>query len=312
VTFLIFYSRIKENGQKEDWADCCARVCDGVYEIQKWHCIGNERPFNDKKAKDNAFKMFEMMYTFKFLPPGRGLWAMGSKAMWSHGGGVLNNCGFFSTEDMSTKPFKYLMHFSMLGVGCGFDTRGEGSRIVQRPSKEELHYDIDDTREGWVESTDLIISTFLYGGPTPVFNYSKIRKRGALLKTFGGTASGPDPLVELHRKLWEVWSEYVGKPLDSTLLVDTGNLIGKCVSMGNIRRSAEIALGRYGDEEFYKLKDDYEKVMAYRYLSNNTVLCPIGADYSKMGLHTAWLCLVGKYAVVRTYEWIDRSFRLER
>jgi adenosylcobalamin-dependent ribonucleoside-triphosphate reductase len=249
--------------------------------------------------------MFEMIWSFRFLPPGRGLWAMGTEAMWTHGAGVLNNCGFFSTQDLNRKPFSLLMHFSMLGVGCGLDTRGAGSRVVQRPAKGEIQYEIPDTREGWVDSTDLLLSSYLHGGPTPVFDYRKIRPRGALLKTFGGRASGPDPLIDLHSMLRGLWDENVSKLVDSTLLTDTANMMGVCVEMGNIRRVAEIVLGQYDDDAFVSLKDDYAKVAKYRYTSNNTVLCPIGIDYTKLGQHTAISGEPG-YAWLENMKWFGR------
>jgi adenosylcobalamin-dependent ribonucleoside-triphosphate reductase len=282
VTFLTSYSRIKENGQKEDWVDCCARVVNGVYEIQKWHCQMHDRPFDHEKARVDAHKMFEMMFDFRFLPPGRGLWAMGTEAMWTHGAGVLNNCGFFSTKDMSTKPFKLLMHFSMLGVGCGFDTEGAGTRYIQRPSKGEIEVRIEDSREGWVDSTDLLLDTYLNGGPTPMFDYRGIRKKGEILKTFGGTASGPEPLIRLHHMIRLLCESYIGRVIDTEWLADVGNMIGVCVEMGGIRRSAEIILGMFGDRSFYNLKSNLDLVRSHRYMSNNSVKCIPGCDYTEI------------------------------
>ncbi len=280
VTFLTAYSRMKEDGQKEDWVDCCARVVNGVYDIQKWHCHTHDRPFHEEKAKRDAHKMFELIFNFKFLPPGRGLWAMGTKAMWTHGAGVLNNCGFFSTKDMSTKPFRLLMHFSMLGVGCGFDTKGAGTRYIQRPSKGEQAVVIADSREGWVDSVDLLLDTYLNGGPTLLFDYGLIRPKGSILKTFGGTASGSGPLIKLHDMIRTLCDTYIGRPIDTEWLADVGNMIGVCVEMGGIRRSAEIIFGEYGDKSFYNLKNDFEKVRSHRYMSNNSVKCIPGCDYT--------------------------------
>ena len=282
VTFLTFYSRLMESGKKEDWVDTCARVSNGTYDIQKWHCKVNDRPWNDAKGIANAHKMFEMMFNFMWVPPGRGIWAMGTDAMWKHGGGVLNNCGFFSTKDDIIHAFRLLMHFSMLGVGCGFDTRGNGTRVIQRPSHAEVLIDIEDTREGWVDSTMVLLTTYLCGGPTPVFNYKKIRKKGAPLVTFGGAASGPDPLIKLHGHLRKMFDSYIGKRVDTELLADIGNYIGVCVEAGGIRRSAEIILGQYGDQAFYRLKMDPELVKDRRYMSNNSVICEPGCDYTEI------------------------------
>jgi len=282
VTFLTFYSRLKEGYYKEDWADTCARVTNGVYDIQKWHCKINDRPFNDSKAVETTHKMFEMMFNFRFVPPGRGIWAMGTDAMWKHGAGVLNNCGFVSTGKDIVQSFGLLMHFSMLGVGMGFDTAGAGSRVIQRPSNREVLIDIEDTREGWVNSVVTLLSTYFNGGPTPNFNYKKIRKRGELLLTFGGTASGPDPLIKLHDQLRRMFDTYIGKRVDTELLADIGNYIGVCVESGNIRRSAEVILGEYGDQAFYRLKMDPDLVKDRRYMSNNSVKCIPGVDYQEI------------------------------
>ena len=282
VTFLTAYSRLKPDGQKEDWVDCVARVVQGVYDIQKWHCQTNDRPFDEQKARVDAHKMFELIFHFKFLPPGRGLWAMGTEAMWTHGAGVLNNCGFFSTKDMSSKPFKLLMHFSMLGVGCGFDTAGAGTRYIQRPSKGEIEVKIPDSREGWVDSVDLLMDTYLNGGPSPIFDYRAIRAKGEPLKTFGGTASGPEPLIKLHHMIRGLCDNYAGQAIDTPWLADIGNMIGVCVEMGGIRRSAEIILGEYGDQSFYNLKSDKDLVLSHRYMSNNSVKCIPGCSYQEI------------------------------
>lgn len=279
VIFNIYYSRLKESGQKETWVDTLARVCQGVFEIQKWHCTTNDRAWNEEKAVRNAQTMFDLMYHFQFTPPGRGLWAMGTDAMWKHGAGVLNNCGFFSTQDMGVKPFTLLMHFSMLGVGCGTDTLGAGSRVLQNPSGGEIHHIVQDSREGWVDSVEALLSAYFYAQPMPIFNYSRVRGKGALLKTFGGVASGPEPLIKLHEYIRNLCRNHVGKRISSTFITDLANLIGKCTEAGNIRRSAEIVLGEYGDEDFYDLKNDIEMVISHRSMSNNSIKCTPGCDY---------------------------------
>jgi len=282
VTFNIFYSRLKDSGQKESWVDCLVRVCQGVYDIQKWHCEANGRPWNEAKAIRNVEAMFDLMFNFKFTPPGRGLWAMGTEAMWKHGGGVLNNCGFFSTQTMNIKPFTLLMHFSMLGVGVGIDTLGAGTRVLQHPGAGEIHHKVDDSREGWVDSVEALLGAYFYGQPLPVFDYSAIRGKGQLLKTFGGVASGPDPLIKLHKYIRNLCEAHIGKLISSEFITDLANFIGKCTEAGNIRRSAEIVLGEYGDTNFYDLKNDIDLVTSHRHMSNNSIKCIPGCDYSQI------------------------------
>ena len=103
--------------------------------------------------------MFDKIYSMKFLPPGRGLWAMGTsitleKELFS----ALNNCAFVSTDVQSVddliKTFEFLMDSSMLGIGCGFDTKGKGRFKIYKPQFDENSkvYVIEDCREGSVGS----------------------------------------------------------------------------------------------------------------------------------------------------------------
>ena len=157
--------------------------------------------------------MFDKIYNMKFLPPGRGLWAMGTsitleKELYS----ALNNCAFVSTDVQSVdefiKTFEFLMDSSMLGIGVGFDTKGKGRFKVFKPEADEnskLH-SIDDTREGWVESIGLLLRTYLESDQKEIqFDYSKIRKAGEPLKTFGGVSSGAGPLIKLHQTTKEMF-----------------------------------------------------------------------------------------------------------
>ncbi len=118
------------------------RVVEGCYEIQRRHCAKMHIPWDYDKAQRSAQEMFVRMWEFKFLPPGRGLWMMGTEFMWQRGSAALNNCGFVSTDDQiesdPAEPFCFLMDMSMLGVGVGFDTKGAGkirccSQLIKLP-----------------------------------------------------------------------------------------------------------------------------------------------------------------------------------
>lgn len=302
----IHYSRLTEQDVKETWVDTCARVTNGTYAIQKAHCLENDRPWDENKAVRDAHKMFSLMFQFKWLPPGRGLWAMGSPSVARHGGSPLNNCGFVSTKYMSAEPFCWLMNMSMLGVGVGFDTRGAGLLIIKRPGiNTKDSFIIPDSREGWVESVRQLLNSYFIGSRLPNFDYNQIRKAGEKLKGFGGISAGPKPLRVLHQALVKILDSYVDKYVDSALIVDIMNLIGRCVVSGNIRRSAEVALGDFHDLQFINLKRDYEKVKAYRYISNNSVTSPIGEDYSHVAEITAQGGDIG-------YFWLTNARRFGR
>lgn len=289
IVFFRTYSRLKENGTKETWVDVCERVINGMISLQKDHAKANKLPWNDNKAHRTAEEAFDRMFNFKWTPPGRGLWMMGTELVNKHrNSAALMNCGFVSTADMRRddpgEVFAWLMEASMLGIGVGFDTKGETKGIeireprVARPNP----YVIEDSREGWVESTRVLINAFLSNGELPVFDYSQIRPAGEPIKTFGGTAAGPEPLIMLHEKLNDIFWSKMGEVLDSITIMDIANLIGVCVVSGNVRRSAELAMGRIDDKSFLKAKD-YD-TLPYRsewsWMSNNSVEARVGDDLS--------------------------------
>ena len=197
-------------------------------------------------------------------------------------GAGLFNCGFRSTKDIATKSgylFAWIMDALMLGIGVGFDTLGADTTSIYLPIfTDNVHY-ISDDREGWVESVRILLDGYLCGNKVPLFDYSLIRPAGQPIKGFGGTSSGHAPLKELHESLIALLSEQVGKKISSEVIVDICNLIGRCVVAGNVRRSAEIAIGNPNDRKFVLLKQDKEKLEHHRWCSNNSVAAELGMDY---------------------------------
>lgn len=108
-----------------------------------------------------------------------------------------------------------------------------------------------------------------------VFDYSKIRPGGSLIKGFGGVSSGPEPLKSLHENIRTILGGTPGKPLTSTIIVDLMNYIGKCVVSGNVRQTAEIAFGSHKDNNFLDLKNYAINPhrAEYGWTSNNSVSC---------------------------------------
>src|SRR5690606_33290172 len=114
----------------------------------------------------------------------------------------------------------------------------------------------EDSRVGWVDSGVPLINSYLVPGtPAPEFVYSKIRPARSTIRTFGDSAARPEPLKRLHRKLRTILDARVGESLTSQDILDIGNLIGVCVVSGNVRRSAELALGSIDDESFLNAKN---------------------------------------------------------
>ncbi|MHA1337729.1 MAG: ATP cone domain-containing protein [Promethearchaeota archaeon] len=284
ITYKRTYARIiEEENRKEEFWETVRRVVEGCFSIQKEHCIKLSLPWSDKKAQKSAQKMFEKIWNFKMLPPGRGLWMMGTEFIARHGSMALNNCGFASTEDIDvkyTKAFEFVMDALMLGVGVGFDTKGAGKIIIKKPKEGHFKYEIPDSREGWVEALKLLLEAYFLGKQVPEYDFSKIRPAGEPIRGFGGIASGPEPLKKMLKSIQEILESRIGQPIKSVDIVDIMNLIGKCVVAGNVRRSAEIALGDPTDLEFILCKQDKEKLYSHRWASNNSVFARKGLDYS--------------------------------
>lgn len=261
VTYYRTFSRILENGKKERFIDTATRVVEGTYEIQRRYCQRNNLPFDHKKAQDSAQEMFERMWAFKWLPPGRGLWIMGTPFMWRSGGAALNNCGFVSTEDDfaadPSQPFAFAMDMLMLGVGIGFDTKGANKVKIKKPASKTSKYIVYDSREGWVEAFSDLVRSYTINTDLGhlVFDCSEIRPKGSPIKGFGGEASGPEGLMELLSSVDEFLAQRVKQKLSSVDITDLMNMVGKCVVAGNVRRSAEIAFGNPEDIEYISMKN---------------------------------------------------------
>lgn len=280
------YSRKIEN-RTEEWHETVRRVVEGTYSLQKSHCETFNLKWDEGKSQKSAEKMYDLIFNMKFLPPGRGLWAMGTPMLWEKGSAALNNCAFVSTDDIEkdpTAPFTFLMDMSMLGVGVGSDTRGKDTLIVQEPVIEsEKPFIVEDTREGWVALVRMIIGSYFGSNKMNAkIDYSRVRPYGAEIKGFGGVASGPEPLVELLVNLETTLSARVGALLRGADIVDIHNYIGKCVVAGNVRRTAEIMFGDADDEEFLDLKTDMDALGDRRWASNNSVFAFKGMEYDSI------------------------------
>lgn len=296
LTFLVKYARRKEDGTKERWHETCERVIEGMYSILKDHCVGNRTPWNEQKAQRSAQDAYERMFAFKWLPPGRGIWMMGTEFVNERKNSApLQNCAFISTERISvhskaeaTLPFMRLMEMSMLGVGVGFDTKGSDKITLRVPDPERKEFRVvPDTREGWYESVGDLLWAHFNGGPWLEFDYGQIRPAGELIKGFGGVAAGPGPLIRLHDDLRRILGDRDGEKLGSSDIVDICNLIGKCVVSGNVRRSAELALGEADDENFLDLKNyevnpDRMGADGWGHASNNSVAASVGGNYDHL------------------------------
>lgn len=313
LTYLRTYSRLKEDGTNEQWFETVRRVVEGAYTIQRSHILSNELGWNNKKARKSAEEMYDRIFSMKFLPPGRMLWALGTPLIHERNvGQALFNCAFVSTRDLgksptdSIKPFLFMMDMSMVGVGVGFDVEGNGKLAVKKPSeKNPEEFTIPDSREGWVLSLEKLLSSYFTHSfdqeqsSAIQFNYDLIRAAGLPIRGFGGVSSGAAPLIRMHEQLRNVLDSCDGRTLSITAITDIMNMIGQCVVAGNVRRTAQIALGDAESEEYRHLKDyrwnsvtgKYEGLQAARaawgWASNNSVIVNYESDFRSLAAQTA-------------------------
>lgn len=291
LVYLRTYSRIKPDGTQEKWHETVERVVNGAYTMQKRWITEHNLGWSERKAQRSAQEMYDRIFNMKFLPPGRGLWAMGSPLTEEKGlYAALNNCAFVSTANLEkdlADPFTFLMDASMLGIGVGFDTKGAGKVKLHRPQPSEQPevYVIPDTREGWVKSVEKLLTRYFEASQGDIeFDFSQVRPAGLPIKGFGGVASGPEPLMKLISELRTVLDREATQGegfLTVTGIVDIMNLIGKCVVAGNVRRTAEIAFGEPESEEFLDLKNYNKNAHRadYGWTSNNSIFAALGMDY---------------------------------
>ena len=281
VTYQRTYSR-----DGEAWWQTCRRVIEGMATVQRVHCLERRLPWDPARARARAEDAYQRLFHFKWTPPGRGLWIMGTRFVYERGGAALNNCGFVSTAELAADyagPFVWMLEMTMLGVGVGFDTAGRGSLVLHRPARGDDVHAVEDSREGWAGALRRLLSAYAGGLPLPArWDFSRIRPRGAPLHDFGGVASGPEPLERMLRDVEALQDAHTGRTVDAELIVDTMNLVGRCVVAGGVRRSAQIALGDAGDAGFLDLKLDAERLRRYRWASNNSVVARVGMDYESV------------------------------
>ena len=272
------YSRVMRDelgvqiGQ-EGWHDTVIRVINGVMSIRKDHYKRNNIRWDEQHWQNYATLMGISLCRMEWLPPGRGLWAMGSDVVYERGAMPLYNCAYTDISENWIDDLAWLMDCLMNGVGVGFGPVRTGLKLTEPNCT--FGSVIPDTREGWVLSLRQVLESFMFEGvPLPEFDYSEIRPAGTPIVSFGGIASGPEPLEYMHKKVTEICYEYCRGDYDEIRFkTDIANLAGVCVISGNVRRGAEIACGDPDDPVFWHLKNykKYPERAEWGWMSNNSV-----------------------------------------
>lgn len=295
VVFRRTYSR-----DNESWNDVVIRVIEGTMSIRKEHFYRNSLFWDDNSWQSFAHDMALSLFDMEWLPPGRGLWMMGTEFTYNKGAMALNNCAATDTTEDFVLSAEWTMDALMNGVGVGFTTYWRGE--ANSPDKNDTEtFVIPDSREGWVQSLIRLMCSYIdsprYGKcKFPVFDYSEIREAGKPISGFGGLASGPEPLQKLHSRVESYLDSFCLGYLEeknenqkrqrkeynhTRLVADVFNAIGACVVAGNVRRSAQICMGDVEDQTFINLKNYTENPERGEigWMSNNSVVLKQDCDY---------------------------------
>jgi ribonucleoside-triphosphate reductase len=259
------YSRLKADGTNEDWLETVTRVVDGnLALVDTKHHLPRERE-----------ALIDGIYNMRMLPAGRHLWTSGVA-----GRQFNRNCHRAGWESRLSSHFTFMFDELMKGGGVGSNyshdylvqTEQLTTPVDLRIACDALHPDLDevqpdlasagditllvtDSREGWVRALRVLINTFTgQAGTEPVrltVDVSAVRERGKPLKGFGGTASGPGPLVDALRRCAAILNTAVGRRLTGLEAMRIDHAIAQCVVAGNVRRSARMSIMHWKDPDIF-------------------------------------------------------------
>jgi ribonucleotide reductase alpha subunit len=234
---------------------------------------------------DEQERLRKYLMELKGTVAGRFLWQMGTDTVGRLGLASLQNCAF-TVIDQPVRPFTWAMDLLMLGSGVGYNIQRQyvdklppvnpSFSAPIRVNTADADFIVPDSREGWVKLLGKTLKAAFLADTKPTFSYSTIlvRGRGAPIKGFGGTASGPEDLCDGIEKISNILEKRAGKKLRPIDCLDIMNIIGSIVVAGNVRRSAQIAIGDPDDVEYLLAKRwDMGNIPSWRAMSNNSVVC---------------------------------------
>ena len=260
------YARfLPEKKRREHFSETINRYLDFMIE----HVAEKHNIDIDEDLKN---EIFSSIFGMEVMPSMRALMTAG-KAL-SRDNTCSYNCSYLPIDDQ--KAFDEAMLILMCGSGVGFSV--ERQYVNQLPEIPERLYDSDtviavkDSKEGWAKALRMLIA-LLYSGEVPKWDLSKLRPAGSPLKTFGGRASGPEPLDDLFKFTVATFQAATGRKLTSIECHDIMCKIGEVVVVGGVRRSAMISLSNLSDDRMRNAKAGQWWVAdPQRALSNNSAV----------------------------------------
>ena len=261
------YSRwLEEKGRRETWSETVNRLVT----FFKYHIQENI----EAKVPSSTWTMLEeSILSLEVMPSMRALMSSGKALERENIAGY--NCSYIPIDN--PKAFDEVLYVLMNGTGVGFSVeRQYVSGLPTIPNREFEQTDdvisVADSKEGWARAFRDLIS-YLYTSRIPKVNVSKVRPAGSRLKTFGGRASGPQPLVNLFDFTIEKFRNAKGRKLTSMECHDIVCKTGDVVVVGGVRRSALISLSNLSDDRMRSAKTgEWSKLNPERSLANNSAV----------------------------------------
>ena len=251
------YAKYIDGEGREDWGDTVERYMDNVVRPK----AGNDSYVNQLR---------DAILNLEVMPSMRAMMTAGPALARDNTAGY--NCSYLPVDD--PKAFDEAMFILLCGTGVGFSV--ERQFIQKLPEVPELFESdtvivVKDSKEGWAKAFRQVLA-LLWAGEIPKWDVSAVRPAGARLKTFGGRASGPAPLVELFNFAVTTFKAAQGRKLSSIECHDLMCFIGQIVVVGGVRRSAMISLSNLSDDRMRHAKSgQWWETAAHRALANNSV-----------------------------------------
>lgn len=271
IVYKRTYSRTTKGNKTEEFLDTVERII---------RACRTQLKVGFTEAEEVFLK--QMMCDMKGIVAGRFLWQLGTNTVTKLGLSSLQNCAS-CVIDHPIRPFTWAMDMLMLGCGVGYNLQREyiyeikdkikRVRIVRQDTKD-ADFIVPDSREGWVELLRRVLEAHFYTGRGFTYSTICIRGKGAPIKSFGGVASGPEELCWGLDQISGVLNKRAGKKIRPIDALDIMNIIGYIVVAGNVRRSAQIAIGDADDLQYLNAKRwDLGDIPNWRAMSNNSIVC---------------------------------------
>ena len=256
------YARfIEEEKRRESWTETVSRYI---------NYISDHLKNKHKHIIPNKGELEEAIINLDVMPSMRALMTAGPALDRDHTAGY--NCSYIPID--SVRSFDEVMYILLCGTGVGFSVERNNveklPKIAETMEQSDTVIVVEDSKTGWAKAYKELIA-MLYTGQIPKIDVNKVRPAGARLKTFGGRASGPQPLVNLFDFTINTFKNAVGRQLDCLEAHDIVCKIGEVVVVGGVRRSALISLSSIQDDRIRKAKmGQWWQDNPQRALSNNS------------------------------------------